>query len=212
MVKNKPGTMLLVIFLVALLVEMMAIAAGYPQVRYVSKIVLMPALAAWYFLQPKQSRNPMNGFIPAALFFSWMGDIFLLFEQRQAVFFMSGLGSFLIAHIVYLVYFSRLRAASGSFYRLGWIVPLGLYYFLLMRLLDPSLGALGWPVRIYGFTICLMLFTAIRLRLDRGGAGRKMLAGALLFVLSDSLLAIDRFYQPVALAGCWIMLTYAVAQ
>ena len=212
MINNKPGRILLVIFFVALAAELLAIISRIPAIRYVSKPLLMPALAAWYFMQPRAVKTPLNVFVPVAVFFSWLGDLFLLFEDRQPLFFMTGLVSFLIAHIIYLLYFSRIRTASGSWYRLGWLIPLAVYYYLFMRLLDPGLGALRWPVRIYGLTICLMLFTSIRLPLTRSSAGSKMLAGALLFVLSDSLLATDRFYQPVPLAGCWIMLTYGVAQ
>jgi uncharacterized membrane protein YhhN len=43
-------------------------------------------------------------------------------------------------------------------------------------------------------------------------ANRYFVAGAVLFVLSDSLLAINKFYQPLAFAGTLIMLTYCAAQ
>jgi uncharacterized membrane protein YhhN len=43
-------------------------------------------------------------------------------------------------------------------------------------------------------------------------AGWWMLVGALLFVISDSLLAIDKFYQPLPFAGVLIILTYGLAQ
>jgi uncharacterized membrane protein YhhN len=43
-------------------------------------------------------------------------------------------------------------------------------------------------------------------------AGKWMMLGALLFVISDSILAINKFYQPFEAAGVLIMLTYGLAQ
>jgi len=43
-------------------------------------------------------------------------------------------------------------------------------------------------------------------------AGRSMLLGAILFIISDSVLAINKFYEPFSAAGIIIMLTYAFAQ
>jgi len=68
-------------------------------------------------------------------------------------------------------------------------------------------------VRIYGIVICFMLLLAMHMafmRKKQGGGW--MTAGAFLFVISDSLLAINKFYSSFEGAGLLIMLTYGLAQ
>src|SRR5690606_33242653 len=100
---------------------------------------------------------------------------------------------------------------AGSF--VGWpALPLLVYFVALLLLLTPYLGALAWPVRIYGICITLMGFLAWQLKLAwKSREGDLLLWGAFLFILSDSLLAINKFYQSFALAGSLVMLTYGLA-
>ncbi|RYY55479.1 MAG: lysoplasmalogenase [Chitinophagaceae bacterium] len=189
----------------------MAIISGHAGWRLVSKPLLMPLLAAGYFSQVKTSDEPKRLFVPAALFFSWLGDIFLLFEGKT-LFFMFGLSSFLVAHVFYLIFFNEIIRHRSIKRQAIWLLPVLAYYFFLMWLLGSGPGPLVWPVRLYGHVICLMLFNAIRIPGTGGKHAWQMLAGALLFVLSDSILAIDRFHQPLANAGFLIMLTYGMAQ
>ena len=80
----------------------------------------------------------------------------------------------------------------------------------------PKLGEMQIPVLVYSIVITLMGLAA----LDRYGAVSpksfwKVLIGALLFILSDSLIAYSRFGQEIveiSLPGFWIMLTYILAQ
>jgi uncharacterized membrane protein YhhN len=69
------------------------------------------------------------------------------------------------------------------------------------------------PVVVYGFVISLMLFFALHmLFISKRSAGRSMALGAILFVISDSLLAFNKFYQQFAYAGVLIILSYGLAQ
>jgi uncharacterized membrane protein YhhN len=69
------------------------------------------------------------------------------------------------------------------------------------------------PVRIYGIVISFMFMLAMHMMFMKNKiAGRWMMTGALLFVISDSVLAINKFYQPLETAGIIIMLSYALAQ
>jgi uncharacterized membrane protein YhhN len=105
-----------------------------------------------------------------------------------------------------------MRRSTGSF--IWWpALPLLVYFAALILLLTPYLDALAWPVRIYGFCITLMGFLAWQLKLAwKSNEGNLLLWGAGLFILSDSLLAINKFYQSFALAGPLVMLTYGLAQ
>ena len=69
------------------------------------------------------------------------------------------------------------------------------------------------PVRIYGVFICFMLMLAMHMPYIKDKkAGLLMITGALLFVISDSVLAINKFYNEFNGAGIVIMLTYGIAQ
>ncbi len=81
------------------------------------------------------------------------------------------------------------------------------------KFLSPYLGALKLPVRIYGIVISFMLMLAMHMLFIKNKiAGKWMMAGALLFIISDSALAINKFYQAFELADILVILTYGLAQ
>jgi uncharacterized membrane protein YhhN len=83
----------------------------------------------------------------------------------------------------------------------------------LVILLLPHLGELKIPVVLYATVICSMLLGSLHIYLKTNRPANKLFVlGATLFVLSDSLLAINKFYQPFPMAGVGIMLTYCLAQ
>ena len=89
------------------------------------------------------------------------------------------------------------------------VLSADVYYFIIMGvLLFPRLGDMLIPVAAYLFIILAMGISAAL-----GTANRTLvIVGALLFILSDSLIAINRFLTPVPLAGFLIMITYYLAQ
>jgi uncharacterized membrane protein YhhN len=79
--------------------------------------------------------------------------------------------------------------------------------------LNPFLGKLSLPVRIYGVVLSFMVMLAMHTTFIRQKrAGWFMAIGAILFVISDSLLAIDKFYSALNYSGLIVMITYGVAQ
>jgi uncharacterized membrane protein YhhN len=79
--------------------------------------------------------------------------------------------------------------------------------------LFPHLGDMKIPVAVYGFFISTMLIFALHSYfIGNKDAGKWMMGGAILFVISDSSLAINKFYQPFDLANIIIMVTYGLAQ
>jgi uncharacterized membrane protein YhhN len=88
-----------------------------------------------------------------------------------------------------------------------------IYYAALITFLSPHLGDMKLPVLIYGIVISVMFMLAMHmLFIKNKSAGQWMMTGALMFVISDSVLAINRFYQSFEMAGAIIMLTYGLAQ
>jgi uncharacterized membrane protein YhhN len=87
------------------------------------------------------------------------------------------------------------------------------YCTALLYVLIPSLGDLKLPVMIYAIVIGIMVLCALHAyRSLPKEAGKYIVCGAICFIMSDTLLAIDRFYKPLQYAGVAIMLTYCMAQ
>ncbi len=195
------------------LVEIIAVTTGTDLLHYIMKPLLMPVLILLLFYAP--SASPGKKLLLAGLFFSWFGDILLMLETMNPLFFIFGLVCFLTTHIFYIIYFLRIKSADPSLLKKQpfFILLVLLYGAGLVWLLFPHLGELTLPVIVYAIVICSMLLCSLHvfLKLNRMAAGLYV-AGAAAFVLSDSLLAINKFYQPFAFAGALIMLTYCAAQ
>jgi uncharacterized membrane protein YhhN len=146
-------------------------------------------------------------FILAGLVFSLAGDVALLFPDKG---FIAGLAAFLAAHIFYILAF---KPAPGRPLSAGILIPFVLYGLLMFRTLAPSLGGLKFPVFIYTSAISVMAWLAAA-RFVYAGGMRPLLAfaGAVLFLISDSVLAYDRFARKIGPAQIIILGTYFPAQ
>lgn len=147
--------------------------------------------------------------ILAGIACSLFGDVFLMLPQDL---FVAGLLAFLLGHLCFIVAFlgdSRFGA------RPGWLLACLGYGAVNLYLLWGAIGApLRLPVIVYVIVLACMGAQAVaRSReLRRGTAlahGAKLAAaGAVMFMLSDSVLAWDRFRGPLPLASVWILATY----
>ena len=156
-------------------------------------------------------KNPVSEFyryaVVAGLVFSLMGDILLMLPRER---FIAGLASFLLAHLFYIAAFTLEGARSPG---LLYALPFAVYGLVMLRVLLPGLGRLKAPVIIYMPVIMLMAWQAFcrwMTTAQRGSALAFM--GALLFVISDSVLALNRFKRPLQSAQLYIMATYFTAQ
>jgi uncharacterized membrane protein YhhN len=195
------------------LLDLWGVAENIEILHFIAKPMLIPALLLLLFYS--NSSMPGKSFLVAGLFFSWLGDVFLLFEHKQALFFIFGLASFLTTHIFYTIYFLRIRSQKTSLLKKQPVlIALVLAYGItLVWQLYPHLGDLKLPVMVYAAVICSMLLCSLHVFLKvNKKAARYYLLGAASFVVSDSFLAIKKFYQPFAYAGVFIMLTYCAAQ
>ena len=178
--------------------------------------MLLPALLIPFYILTSGFRGAVRHYMLAALLFSWIGDIMLLFQERAVIFFLLGLVSFLFAHVCFIIAFSKgLMSNRTSIIRSKpWLILLFLGYgagfFFFIR---TGLGDMMIPVIVYECIILLMGLSA----LNRYGrtelkSFQQVMAGALIFMISDSLLAVNKFYAPFLLASFLIMLTYILAQ
>lgn len=141
-----------------------------------------------------------------ALALSLAGDICLMFEGNR--WFVAGLGSFLLAHLAFVAGFLQ---GLRSFDLPIWLAGVAVYAVVLLIILLPRAGALKIPVLLYCGVLAAMVFAAAA---RHGFAGSpeslRALCGALLFMLSDSLLGWRRFVgrfrgaQALILSSYWL--------
>ncbi|MCD0473912.1 lysoplasmalogenase [Flavobacterium sp. EDS] len=177
------------------------------------KGLLIPILwLAVYFSEDFPSKKILLG----ALLFSWIGDVILLFANISEIYFILGLVAFLISHVIYIILFNKQNKPDvpknkGVFFiGLGFIL---VYLTTMLTVLLPKLGDLQLPVIVYALTISTMLLYAFSGYLIwEKPANTYIFIGAIVFVLSDSILAMDKFYEPIYKNSFFIMLTYLMAQ
>lgn len=200
-------------FWILALTDIAGILLNITIIQFIAKPLLLPVLFAWLYFSSTSAIG--KKIMLMALFFSFLGDMFLLFEKSNPFFFIAGLASFLITHICYIIFFLRINQETVSLLK-KWplLMPLVLAYGVcLIWLLFPQLNDLKFPVIIYGLTICIMLLCSLHIYFSVNKPSNKLyVLGAALFVFSDSVLAINKFYHPFALAAILLMLCYCAAQ
>jgi len=198
-----------ILFLLVAVLELITEIYAMHKLNMVVKPLLMISLAI-YFIFSVEKKSSIAFLVVVALMFSWFGDVFLLFQHLSSIYFVLGLLSFLLAQATYIYIF---RKTSSKFkpklftYSTGFLLIL--YGSLLLLLMWPSLGAMEMPVAVYTGVIIIMGLSS----LFRQAAGASyILVGTMLFITSDSMIAINKFYNPIDGARFWIMLTYILAQ
>ncbi|WP_341914347.1 lysoplasmalogenase family protein [Polaromonas sp. YR568] len=156
---------------------------------------------------PLRAAGRFDLYLLAGLAFSLAGDCFLMFQG----FFIPGLLSFLIAHLFYIVLFKQGQAWFPSRRALAVTLGVGaLMYAFLFNGLNP---VLRFAVAAYVIVIALMAAQAIgRATVLRDKASLGVAVGAGFFMLSDALLATNKFAQPLPMAQLWVLGTYYIAQ
>lgn len=152
----------------------------------------------------------------AGLIFGFAGDLFLLFASGNETYFMWGLLSFLIGHICYTsAFYLDFKSAPeldkrGARIAIATCAILVISFYLYLR---PHLGHMKLPVMIYILVISMMVMMACFRNLRVNVLSFNLiLIGALLFMLSDAILAYDKFVQPFSAGSVVIMATYMAAQ
>ena len=149
-----------------------------------------------------------------ALFLSTVGDVLIELGDR---YFMFALGAFALAHVLYTILFVSYWRTSGigrGGDRYALVAATVLYSGVLLWRIWPGLAnqqgaqSLKVPVIIYTVLLTIMVITAVLAPFVSQLIG----FGAVLFLISDSLLALNRFRQPVPFAAYLIWATYYLAQ
>jgi uncharacterized membrane protein YhhN len=139
----------------------------------------------------------------ASLLLCAAGDVALELGAEQ--YFIIGLGFFLIAQIMFIVTFSRDFKMQKS--RIAIITILAVYALAMAIVMTPSLKEMAIPVYLYLIVITMMgIFAALR-----AAKNKLTLYGAVSFIVSDSIIAINKFMMPVPAVDYLVMVTYYLA-
>jgi uncharacterized membrane protein YhhN len=198
------------------LAELVAILSNSDALEKVCKPLIMISLGVYYFSSVR--RDDRSSSLVLAIFFSFLGDVLLMIQQRESSFFMFGLLAFLLSHIFYiLTYRQHINKNEGKglqgIQKARFSFPFILAGSGLVVVLYPFLGDLRVPVMFYALVLILMVLNALfRYEYTNTKSFWMVFAGATLFMASDSLLAINKFLNPIQHGVFWIMLTYICAQ
>ena len=206
-------TYFLVGFIVLVLMDLATGSLEMTNWRHFTKPLILLSLFAYFALNGRALQRSIYLFMLAALFFSWLGDVMLMYEYISPMYFMLGLGAFLTAHIMYLtVFLKRWNIRPGPLFWLVVIVLILYGCFLFWQLKD-SLGNLLVPVVLYVLVILAMAVASFgRKGMVTPKSFTMVFLGALFFIISDSVLAINKFTDSVPYAHILVMGTYATAQ
>ena len=213
-------TALIIVYFLLAIAEIIGTHFDYLPLIFTTKPLLMVTLFVWFYIQTKESaNNKFRNYLLLSIVFAFGGDTFLMFLPFNEIFFLLGLGSFLIGQVFYVFAFSNsIITAKKPFNKpLGialLIIFLG-YYGILMFSLFPYLEDFLIPVLVYGIAVCAMGVSAgWRLNKVSRQSFTLVFVGAMLFVLSDTIIAVNQFLYKGNLlnAQVFIMITYVLAQ
>lgn len=192
-----------------------------------TKPLLMPLLLGWliaFVLTAPLSPSPEDGstgprwpvplrWLAAGLVFAWAGDLLLMGDGD--LYFTLGLAAFLVMQVCYLIAF--LRQPGPGLVR-AWkvaLIPYVLLWIVLNVVISSGVGDMRIPVLVYSAVLLAMAVAALDLvlRMPQRLAWRTA-AGALLFVVSDALIALVAFgpLTDSVRTGAAVMASYTAAQ
>lgn len=156
-------------------------------------------VAVLAFLVLRSREQPGKTLVALGLMIAALADLVIEFS------FLGGLATFLVAHLFYIVAFTRIETR----WRLGRLLPVAVWAALALPVLVGHAGPLALPVLAYGMVIFGMIWRAAAIVVTPGWNSETLvLSGAILFGISDTLLGTSRFVAPVPSSDLLIMGTY----
>ncbi|MEA3460375.1 MAG: lysoplasmalogenase [Bacteroidota bacterium] len=213
--KKNTSLLLHLLFAVIVLVELLGRLLDNIQMEYFVKPLIMIWIAVYFMLYAKKSTFTIP--VLLAFFFSWVGDNLLMMSGKNELFFFAGVGGFFCAQVSYIYTFIKFSEKGGKGYlqKNSWLSLFFLAYVAgMLLLLFPGLDGMMKPIiTIYALSLILMSMMALN-RSGRVGvmSFKLVFIGSLLFLLSDSMIAFNKFHSEIPLAGFLIMVTYIAAQ
>jgi uncharacterized membrane protein YhhN len=214
------------------LVEVFAEATGNDALRFFTKPLLMIVLTAFYVQKVAGKWNKVHQLVVAAFVFAWIGDVALMFVgnagdtlmgiPKNPNFFLLGLAGFLFTHILYAFAFVQVSEQNVPALlpaRIWTIIPLFIYMAALLSVLLPAIyqneltRPFLAPVIVYSTAIATMVLVSInRYKRVNDKSFALVFGGAMLFMFSDTLIAVNKFIHAFYPSGVFIMALYILGQ
>ncbi len=194
------------LFFVVSFIEITGVYIDNSMLQTIFKPMIILSLMALYFFSVLKKNN----WYLLALAFSFLGDVFLLDKNSMFLF---GIAAFLLTQVLYIYIIVKQMEKPSFFHKYLYAFLFANYIVYLMLLLKPNLGDLFYPVVVYGVTIAIFgLVATLNYVTKRTKADLTLWIGAILFIASDSMIALNKFYEAKAFYPVAIMATYVLAQ
>ena len=203
------------LFVLLLILHCVFIYWEMGSLRTLSKILLIPILLLYLFANKPKKETNTEPLVYAGLIFSFLGDLIL--TRSGELFFLLGMLAFIGTHVCNSIFFYRLQKNTVQRGKGRWlaILVLAVISAIVFFVLQPYLGSFQWPILFY---MCIISCMAVLATGTFDNPSTKKIAtncfvpGAFLFVLSDALLAMNKFLWHKTVADVFVMLTYGAAQ
>lgn len=203
-----------IFYLIVSITEIAADLSGNRIMIYFTKPLILTSIIIYSIQTKNQENDAKLPFFIAGLFFALFGDIFLMIQEMDL--FIPGLASFLVMQVCYAYAFyldnPQKLISKYAYLRLA---PFILFAIIFYFILQPHLSGIviKVAVAIYALSIAIMAWLSL-LRKNKISTPSFFLVftGAILFMISDSIIAVDKFITSVPLNTIWVMGTYCLAQ
>ena len=207
------------LFALASIGELFAGILDSQYLEFLCKPLLMISLGIYYVSSVRIIDGKIVPAVVSAIVFSFLGDVLLMVQYTNELFFLLGLASFLAAHLSYIYAYRQHciendegKSLLGT-QKVRFALPIVLATTGLISILYNHLGGLKIPVTAYALVLMWMTLQALfRFGKTNGLSFWGVLVGALLFMISDALIAINKFVSPLLLSDLLVMSTYIVGQ
>ncbi|QEN08725.1 lysoplasmalogenase [Oceanispirochaeta crateris] len=199
-------------FLLISILHVLGEVANSRMIRHGTKPLLMPLLAFFYIL----TEFNFSFLFIAALAGGWVGDLFLMLPDKgnKKTWFKLGLISFLVGHLFYVMAFFK-KGSLSALFSPAFIPAMGflLFGFLVFLGMKNFMGKLFGPITVYIAVIALMgVSTTLCFGIQPRNAVWISLLGALIFMISDTMNAWNRFVKVIPHERVLTMTSYLAGQ
>jgi uncharacterized membrane protein YhhN len=197
---------LTILFFTVSILDIIGVAVNNSLLQTIFKPLIIPSLMALYYFSVEKKNN----WYLIALVFSFLGDVLLMYKNNL---FLYGIAAFLITQIIYIYIIVKQMEKPSFFHKYLYAFLFVNYVVYLLSLLKPNLGELFYPVLVYGITISIFgLVVTLNYVTKRTTPTLFLMLGAVLFITSDSMIALHKFHVPKSFYPVAIMITYVLAQ
>ena len=197
---------LTIFFFIVSVLDIIGVSIGNLLLQAIFKPMIILSLMVLYYY----SLEKKNNWYLLALTFSFLGDVLLMDKNNL---FLYGIAAFLMTQIIYIKLIINQLIKSTLQQKILAIIPFSMFIIVLLSILRDNLNEFLVPVIIYGITISIFgIVSFLNYMVKKNKTAQILLIGALLFIVSDSMIALNKFHEPKVIYPIAIMITYVLAQ